>query len=194
MAARTSTATDCARPVRRRQSSLAASPVAAITAAAAVPIRTSVGSIGSSPVRLTRSRAAASPPTAAQTCPSACRGVITEKSRVRWAGGRGAGGGSGDPFLPSEPRPPTTQIGNYSLGDRRTARRGQRPTPRPPSAGPPSDDSPLGEIGDLLLRVTDRRQDRLVVLPQLGRRGADREPPLAVRDRVSENGQVAQLR
>ena len=91
MAARTSTATDCARPVRSRQTSLAASPVAAITAAAAVPIRTSVGNIGSSPVKLTRSSAAGSPPATAQTCSSASRGVVIGAPRAEV--GRRVGGG-----------------------------------------------------------------------------------------------------
>ena len=47
---------------------------------------------------------------AAQTCPSACRGSSRTTAREvgRWVGG---GGGSGDPFLPTEPRPPTPRLG-----------------------------------------------------------------------------------
>src|SRR5262245_44150100 len=62
MAARTSTSTVCARPVRCRQSSVAASAVAAMVAEAAVPILTFVGSAGSATVRVTREGASASPP------------------------------------------------------------------------------------------------------------------------------------
>src|SRR5262249_60930940 len=65
---------------------------------------------------------------------------------------------------------------------------GYRPWP------PPSDDRAFREIRDLLLRVAEPGQDLVVGLAKLGRRASERQAPLAVRDRVSENREVAQRR
>src|SRR5215468_6291452 len=61
-AARTLTCTSCARPVRNSQSCAAATPVAAITAAPAAPIRYRVGKTGSSPLKRTRDAASGDKP------------------------------------------------------------------------------------------------------------------------------------
>src|SRR5262249_30437129 len=55
-----------------------------------------------------------------------------------------------------------------------------------------SDDPAVGEVGDLVFAVAEAGQDLLVVLPQLRRRGADRQPALAVADRVPQDREVSQ--
>src|SRR5262249_5817735 len=57
-----------------------------------------------------------------------------------------------------------------------------------------SDHAALRQIGDLLLRIADGRQDFLVCLTELRRRGAKRKALLAVRDRVTEDGELAERR
>src|SRR5262245_36332343 len=80
-----STATGCARPVRSRQSSAAASPAAAIVTCAAVPTRNDDGSTGSVPVSATRSSAAGSPPPSDQSACRASLGVVTPATLELWS-------------------------------------------------------------------------------------------------------------
>src|SRR5262247_4023733 len=56
------------------------------------------------------------------------------------------------------------------------------------------DHAALREIPDLLLRVADGRQDLLVGLAELRRRAAQRKTLLAVRDRMAEDGELAEHR
>src|SRR5262249_40651171 len=50
----------------------------------------------------------------------------------------------------------------------------------------------LHQVGDLLLGVADGREDLLVVLAQLGGSIAQRQALVTMRDRVAQNGEVAE--
>src|SRR5438128_8860356 len=55
-----------------------------------------------------------------------------------------------------------------------------------------SNDAALREVGDLLLRVADGREDVLVVLPELRGRAPQRKALVTERDRMAENSEVAE--
>src|ERR1044071_5331968 len=57
-----------------------------------------------------------------------------------------------------------------------------------------SDDAAFREIGDLLLRVAEPREDVVVGVAELRRRAAKGQALFTVRDRMSENRQVAERR
>src|SRR5712691_13569062 len=58
----------------------------------------------------------------------------------------------------------------------------------------PLDDAALRQVGDRLLGVADGREDLLVVRAQLGGSIAQRQALFTMRDRVAQNGEVAEHR
>src|SRR5262245_23843954 len=102
---------------------------------------------------------------------------------------------SGGPLLFAFDHSGVSRVGQDNSTNRGTLREGKRarggavPLPRDSS-----DDAALRQIRDLLLRVADGRQDLLVGLAELRRRAAQRQTLLAVRDRVAEDGELAEHR
>src|SRR5204863_8973210 len=63
-----------------------------------------------------------------------------------------------------------------------------------PSRPPISNNPAFRQVGDLVLRVAERRQRLVIGIAELRRRAAQRIALLAVRDRVAENREIAQRR
>src|SRR5262245_26260079 len=56
------------------------------------------------------------------------------------------------------------------------------------------DDAALCQVGDLLLGVADRGEGLLVVLAQLGGSVTQRQALVTMRDRMAQNGEIAEYR
>src|SRR5215510_8096087 len=100
---------------------------------------------------------------------------------------------SGGPLLFAFDHNGVSRVGQ----DNSTKRGGEWPRARGGAAALPRaqlDHAAFRQVGDLLLRIADSRENFLVGLTELRSRGAQRQALLAVRDRMTEDGELAERR